>query len=623
MTDRRSFEDKLAKAHEQLGAGRYAEAGQICDDLRAAHPDEPEILHVAGLVRFRLGDRDAGVDLLSRALELTPESADILANLGLMQQEMGNDESALACFAAVIDIAQDDLELRRHVGRLLLKRRDYAGAEAVCREALRLNPESGDLHNDLGFALRPQGKLDEALAAFTRASELKPGSRAAWNNRATLLVMFGQYRAAVEAHRKVLAIDPSVAAVTYLNMMAAMTYSDEFTAAERWALAREFEARCAASIYEKAPPAFTNKRDPARRLRVGYVSCDLFNHPVARNLEPILAHRDPDRFEIFCYADVSEPDSFTAHLRSLADGWRSTSTLGDEEIARQIRSDEIDVLVVLASRLDRNKPLVTAYRPAPVQISLFDTATSGLRSMDYLIADPVLVPRNTEEKFIERVARLPGLYAYSPMTDAPDLGARQAGPSSTVTIGLFHNPAKVTDDVLRVWARILQAVPHANVTVKYKDWFKSGGLQERFRSGLELDDSRLKFLTDDLSRREHLSLYRDVDLVLDPFPFSGATTTFEALWMGMPVVTLPGKSMTSRWSASILSVAKLTELIAQSADDYVAKSIALATDRDRLREYHGRLRERVAGSLLCDGERFTRHFERLLRALWRRWCRAG
>ena len=617
MTGRPLLEDELAKAREHLAAGRYAEAGRICNGLLAAHADEAEVLHIAGLARFRQGDRDAAVDLLGRALELDPDSADILANLGLMQQEMGNDESALACFAAAIDVAKDDLELRRHFGQILLKRRDYAGAEAVYRQALHLKPESGDLYNDLGFALRPQGRLDEALAAFTRASELKPDSRAAWNNRATLLMRFGQHRAAVDAHRNVLTVDPSVAAVTYLNIMTAMTYSDEFTATERWAVAREFEARCAAPIYEKAKFLVANERNPARRLRMGYVSSDLFNHPVARNLEPILAHRDRKLFEVFCYADVLEPDSFTARLKGLADGWRSIEGMSDDEIARQIRADGIDILVVLAARLDRNKPLVTAYRPAPVQVSLFDIATSGLRSIDYLIADPVLAPHGTRENFVERVLRLPLIYVHSPIEDAPAIAARRVTARSDVTIGLFHNPAKVADGVLRVWAQILRALPDAKVRVKYRNWFASGALQERFRSGLGLGDNRrLEFLADDLPQREHLALYDDVDLALDPFPFSGATTTFEALWMGVPVVTLLGDAMVGRWSASMLRALKLEELIARTPEEYVGIAVRLA-------ELRANLRKSVAGSLLCDGRRFTRHFERLIRALWCRWCRTG
>jgi predicted O-linked N-acetylglucosamine transferase (SPINDLY family) len=620
MTGSKSPEHELMRAAEHLAAHRYAEARQVCEPLLAAHPDEPEVLHLAGLVRFRQGEAEAAIDQLSRALDIKPDSADILANLGLMQQELGHDDAAAACFAAAADLAPYDLTLRGRLAHALYRMHDYPAAEAIYRDLIAKQPGSGELYNELGFVLRAQSKLDEALGAFRRASELRPDSRAAWNNLASLLLVYGRYREAADAHRRVLAVDPSVAPVTYLNIMSTMTYSDAFTPAERAAVAHEFATRCAAPIQRQARPGLGNSRDPDRRLRIGYVSSDLYDHPVAWNLEPLLAHHDRTRFDVVCYADVPEPDAMTARLRALVDGWWPIAGKSDEQVAAQIRADGIDVLLVVAGRLDRNRPLVTAYRPAPVQVSLFDTATSGLGSMDYLVADPVLVPRGTTEPFVERVLRLPTLFAYAPPPAAPDVKQRPAAAPGVVTFGSFHNPAKLSDEALRLWGDVLRALPGARLKLKYRNWFANEGLRRRVLTALGVDAARIDFATGDVPRAEYLCVYDEVDIALDPLPFTGATSTFEALWMGVPVITMLGETMAGRWSASLLRAVALDDLVMRTSAAYVSHAVSLATDPQRLGLMRATLRERVRRSPLCNGPQRARHLERAFRAIWRRWC---
>jgi predicted O-linked N-acetylglucosamine transferase (SPINDLY family) len=369
------------------------------------------------------------------------------------------------------------------------------------------------------------------------------------------------------------------------------------------------------------------ERDPERRLRIGYVSSDFVDHPIVRNLGPVLAHRNRERFEVVCYAETPRPDAETDRMRTVADRWRETVGHSDDEVAAQIAADGIDVLVCLASRLDKGRPLVAAYRAAPVQVSFHDPGTSGLTAMDYLIADPVLVPRRPvdpaqAERFSERVVRLPSFYIHAPL-GGPEVGALPAKTNGYVTFGSFNNPAKVNDEVLAVWGEVLRAVPTARLRLKFKNWFGNEGLRERVRRGLGDTGARVEFVGDEAGRAEHLSLYNDVDVALDPFPFTGSTTTFEALWMGVPVVTLAGSAMAGRWSASMLHALKLDALVAGTRAEYVTVASGLAGDLERLAGLRAGLRGRVAASALCNGPARARQVERLYRALWRRWCKRG
>jgi predicted O-linked N-acetylglucosamine transferase (SPINDLY family) len=400
--------------------------------------------------------------------------------------------------------------------------------------------------------------------------------------------------------------------------MGVMLYESGVGEAERQEVAQGFGRRYGAR--EKLAGGLTNERDAERRLRIGYVSSDLYEHPVGRNLEPVLVGRDRGRFEVVAYAEGGRADARRERLQGQVEEWREIAGLSDGAVAEQVRQDGIDILVILAGRFDRNRPLVASYRAAPVQVSFHDPGTSGVGEMDYLIADPDLVPRRGEEKFEERVVRLGRFYVHEPLAEAPEVSAPPSGETGRITFGSFNNPAKVSGEVLGLWGEVLNAVPGSVLRVKFKNWFANAGLRERFVRGLGVGAERIEFVAEEEGLAGHLGGYGEIDIALDPYPFTGSTTTFEALWMGVPVVTLMGRSMAGRWSGSMLRAVKLEELIAGSPAEYVAIARRLAEDPRRLAELRAGLRGRVAASSLCDGRRRARQLDRLYRALWRRYC---
>jgi len=510
--------------------------------------------------------------------------------------------------------ALDSAVQHHKAGRLARARELYAAV-------LEAQPKNFNALHLLGVLARHEGDLSASIRLISEALAIAPTFAVMYANLGVALLERGQLDLAAQAYRTAMTIAPHDPG-PHRHLLHALLFQPGLNPARRLAAHLEFAARHQPAP-EQALPAPENGRAPERRIRVGLLSSDLRAHPVAGNLLPLLRWRDRAATEILCYAEVAMPDTVSEAIRNQCDGWRSTVGLDDRAVAALIRRDRIDLLVVLAARFDLNRPLVACYRPAPVQISMFDGATTALRGIDYCVSDPILTPPDTTERFAEPVALVPRLMVFPPIEDAPPVTRSPVGATARVAFGSFNNPSKVGSRAVELWARVLHAVPGSCLLLKYRTRYQDIALQERLRIGfgaLGIDPARLRFLPNDEAQTTHLAAYGAVDIALDTTPFSGATTTFEALWMGVPTLALAGDTMISRMTASLLSAAGLSELIAPSADDFVERAAALARDVERRAALRAELRDRVARSPLCDGPAYARSIERLWRSLWRNWC---
>ena len=354
-------------------------------------------------------------------------------------------------------------------------------------------------------------------------------------------------------------------------------------------------------------------------------SPDFCTHSVAFFIDPILAHHDRRHIEVTCYADVAVPDTTTTRLRTLADSWRNTCRLTDAQVAEMVRADGIDILVDLAGHTADNRLLVFARKPAPVQVTYLGYPnTTGLQTVDYRLTDAWADAEELPNGYTEELVRLPhGFLRYAPPKEAPPVGRLPARETDYVTFGSFNNLPKVNPGVVARWSEILLAVPNSRLLLKTKS-FNDEATQERYfglfaQNGVGRE--HLDFIGHTPSSREHLALYNQVDIGLDPFPYNGTTTTCEALWMGVPVITLAGEVHAGRVGVSLLSSVGLTELIADTADQYISLAVELAGNVNRLSSLRANLRGRVAASPLCDGQTFTHALEAAYRSMWRRWCK--
>ncbi|CAA7625971.1 tetratricopeptide repeat protein [Magnetospirillum sp. SS-4] len=603
-------------------AGRLAEAERLYRAILEALPDHPAANHFLGILAGQTGHAEAGLAYLQAAIQARPDMAAYHAALGRALRSLQRLDEALACHAKAVELQPDRAEGHAEMGEILTDLGRNPEAAECYRRAVALRPDYAEAHCDLGGILRDLGQFQDSLDHFGKALALRPDMAAANYNMATACTDTGNLDQAVACFRRTLDIVPNLTRA-HSSLLTALLYQSGQSAATLFAEHRRFEDMQARRHYPVSA-SFANPPDPHRRLRIGYLSGDLRRHPVGRNLIALVEAHDRDKVELFFYANVLLADEMTERFRRRADGWRMVAGLEDGAVADLIRADGIDILVTLAGHFDNNRPLVAAFRPAPVQISFHDPATSGLEAMDYLIADPVLAPRHTREGFTERPIRLPSFYLHEPIAAPPPAPMPPLLANGHPTFVSFNNPAKLSDATLALWAKVLGRLPTARLSLKYKNWFTSPAVHDRVFKIMEahgIDRRRIDILGHVEGLSEHLGLYRDFDLALDPFPFNGSTTTFEALWMGVPVVTLPGETMVSRWSASILTPLGLTSLIAVSPDDYVDICEALCANPDRLTVLRSGLRERIAASPLCNPRLRARQLERIYGAVWRRWCR--
>ncbi|MGV3724023.1 MAG: tetratricopeptide repeat protein [Actinomycetota bacterium] len=521
-----------------------------------------------------------------RVLQQNPAHADAWGLLGKVAGRLGNLGLAAAFLGKAVAAAPEDPGHLCRLGVVHLRRNDLPQAAAQFGRALELDPGYSRAYVNLGVVFLNEGRVREAVANFRRGLELQPDD-----------------------------------ADVHTNLLFALHYLPDPTRTELFELARDWGRRHA-QLPEGACPAPPRPPVPDRRLRVGYVSGNFAAHPVGYFLEPVLrAHRRAE-VETFCYTNRHTVDHVTQRLRESADHWRSVMHTDDEEAARLVRQDGIDILVDLSGHTSWHRLRLFARKPAPVQVSwmgYFDT--TGVSAMDYLLADRFVCPPGDERFYVERIVRLPGCYlCYRPQTEL-EVGALPSLTQGAVTFGCFNKLAKITPEAIRAWSRILHELPGARLVLR-DGGFDHVSVRERVLrqfSDTGVGPERME-LHGRSSHQEYLASYGAIDIALDPFPYNGGATTVEALWMGVPVVSLAGERFVSRMGLTHLTAIGLSDLAASTTDEYVAKAIQLAADVPRLSRLRSELRGRVAGSALCDGDRFVAGLEAAYRMMWRSWC---
>jgi len=587
-------------------------------------PDDVLTHNNLGTVLKECGDFEGAAASYRQALKINAGAPEVHSNLGNALKELGQFDAAIASFRRALEINPDLAVVHYNLGNAHQCVGKLHAAADSFRRAISIDPEYSDAHCNLGNALYGVGLLHDALACYRRALELDAAHLLAHNNLGVVLKDLGQSEAALASFREALRINPDFG-MAQSNLLFSLNYRADQGAAAMLAEARRFGDMAArqARIFT----AWSNSPDPDRRLRVGFVSGDLRNHAVGHFVEgalAALASAAAGQVEIFGYPTHFIADAVTERIRASCSGWHSAVALSDEKFARRIRDDGIDVLIDLSGHTEHNRLSVFAWKPAPVQATWVGyLATTGVAAIDYLIADSWTLPESQEANFTERIWRLPESYlcftppvAPTPVTPLPALT------HGRITFGSFNNLTKINDDVVALWARVLQAVPDSQLFLKAKQFegaLVRQGIAERFAVH-GIDAGRL-ILTSFVPMAEYLTPYQKVDIALDPFPYPGITTTVESLWMGVPVLTLAGTTFLSRQGTGLLMNAGLPEWIAAHADDFVVRAVARAGDREGLAALRSGLRERVLSSPIFDAPRFAGHLAAALRGMWQAWCR--
>lgn len=570
-----------------IDRGDHARAEQLLTEGAARSPSCPATRYNLGNALFRQGKYLPAIACYRAALALRPDFAMCDLQLGLALHNAGLRAEALTHYQAAVAAHPDDPALRINHGALLQSECDLDGAAAAFREAVRLTPQDATPLNNLAVVMKEIGELGEATRLLRRCVELKPTSLEIHSN----LILTLHY-------------DPTA------------TADDLKSAHEGWNSRHATPAR-----------AYANLPEPGRRLRLGFVSPDLRDHVVGRALLPSFRRLDPAHFELFCYGNTVA-DPISEEFRARCHAWRELGTKTAEQLAETIRGDGVDILIDLALHTSDNRLDVFALKPAPLQVSwLGYPESSGLATMDYRLTDARLEPPsgNRLAHPHEQAWLLPDCWTcYEPPFGFPEVNAPPAASGRPFTYGSFNNNCKINGDVLDAWARILMATPGSRL----KLLAKQGTHRRRFVDELVrrgIDAGRVVFAdyvpaAADLSQGGLLARYHDIDVALDTFPYGGMTTTLDALWMGVPVVSLVGRRNLGRAGLSLLSNVGLAEFAVADVDAYVETALRLAADRSRLAELRAGLRDRMRASPLLDAAGFTRKIETAFRGMWLEWC---
>jgi predicted O-linked N-acetylglucosamine transferase (SPINDLY family) len=608
--------NNIAVALQALG--RTAESPPYFERALALQPDHAGLHYNYAAALHVLARLDEAIDHYRKALQLNPGLVFAHRNLGDALQLRGRLDEAELQFRRALELEPQSPESWYGLGSVQLGLALLTDAVESFSKALALRPEFPEAEIGLGMVQKELGQTAEARAHYLQALQLRPGYADAWDKLGSLHRDEGDLAEAMHCYRKALQIEPGFVNAHH-NLCFTMNYAADIGPQEIFEQHLEFARRhCALP----RPSGYRNQPDPHRRLRIGYVSGDFRKHAISYFIEPVLAQHEHGQFEVACYYNFFKNDAVTERLRGHADRWENIYGLSDAQAARKIESDGIDILVDLSGHTGFNRLLLFARKPAPVQLTYLGyPATTGMSAMDYRLTDAIVDPPGAAEGYYtERLLRLPhSLWCFRPSASMPEPGPLPALRSGQITFGSLNSMLKLTPQMIALWSRLLLSIPQARLVLTT---VAAGEARERIaaefaRHGVPAETLSIRA---PLAREQFWALYREIDIALDTYPCNGGATTCEALWSGVPVLSLAGPLFQSRAGLSLLSVIGLPELVAHSESDYLRIARELALDRVQLSQLRRGLRQRMRDSPLLDEARFTRALEALYREAWRRWC---
>ncbi len=578
------------KALSLYNAGRFNDADPLTQSYLDRHPADVDAVNLAGLIDHQTGRLETAAKWLQSAIRMSPQNPCFHNNLGVVFKDSGDIEAAISSFKTALD----------------------------------LNPDYVEAAYNLGVVCQLQGELTQATRWYEYVLSRDPNHYRTFTNQLAIYKDQGEIQKAVDGFIKAIQMDHENLFV-YSNLLLCLGYLTGIQPQEVFDYHLEWAKRYASAPF-CAARNYPNSRTLNRRIRIGYLSPDYRTHSVAFFIQPALYRHHREQFEVYCYSDVQKPDEVTRLMMTTADHWRDILRKTDDEVFKWIQDDRIDILVDLTGHTANNRMKLFSRKPAPVQVSYLGYPnTTGLTTMDYRITDDQADPEGVADSYYtERLIRLPGGFlCYQAPTPTPDVSEAPILSNGHVTFGSFNNRAKINASVIAAWSALLLQVPDSRLILKSSivsdEEARAHLLSQFVQHGVEA--SRIE-VTPYLPFQEHMKLYQRVDIALDTFPYNGTTTTCEALWMGIPVITLSGGTHASRVGASILHQVGLPEGITASESKYIETAKALATDVNWLCQQRKMLRLKMLSSSLMDQNAFIVKLESAYRSMWENWCEA-
>ena len=586
--------------------------------LLSINPNLAEVHNRLGSALQSAGRLSEAIAAYRQAVALQPVNVEALSKLGSALQAAGRLDEAIAACRAALTFRPDFVPLYNNLGNVLADHKRFEEAAAVLRQAVTLDPEFASGWHSLAKVLRERGEFDAALDACRNAVKVRPDFAEAYIMLGGTLRDLGRLNEALECFRTAVALNPDDIK-SHSILVGTLQLMSEFDAPAILREAQRFDAIHARPL-GVGLARYENNRDPDRRLRIGYVSPNFRVHIDMCFTIPLFTHHNREQFEIFCYADLRRPDTFTERIGALADCWRPITGRGDAAVADLIRADRIDILVDLTMHTDNGRPLVFARKPAPVQVAwLAYPGTTGLSAMDYRLTDPYLDPDSELDcHYSERSIRLPDTFwCYDPLLDDVVPSGLPALANNFVTFGCLNNFCKVSDETLALWGKALANVANSRLILLCPATSDRQRVVDKLGEH-NVAPERIEFVAR-LPRRDYFDRYRRIDICLDTLPYNGHTTSLDSFWVGVPVVTRVGPTVVGRGGWSQLCNLGLPELAAHDDDEFADIVTNLANDLPRLADLRRTLRGRMKQSPLMDAPRFAKNIENAYRQMWTTW----
>ena len=609
------------KANELVQNEMFDEAIKCYENILEYDAFNVRALHAMAVIAFHKLDVDAAIEYLQQVIHMQPDYATAYRSLGKIQKNLGRLLAAKYSYLKALEIEPASYETLCSLGTVYKELNQYDVSEEFLNKALTIDSASSLAYFEFGSLHLESRNYDSAIQYFTKAIELKPDFADAYAKLSLIYVAQGRSPEAYDCLNKCLEFRPESLVIRTImafcmNYLLGVKPGDIFNVSTEW-------GRLAAN---KNPSPFTkyhNLPDASKQLRIGFVSPDFRRHPVGYFVQSFMMLYDRDSFEVIGYSDVKNEDELTVSLIESADKWRRVYGIKDDKLAEMIRRDRIDILIDLAGHTKDNRLNTFIMKPAPIQVTWAGyVGTTGVSSIDYLISDRYQSPEDAEAYTVERIIRMPADYiCYTPPEFAPAVAPLPALNNGYVTFGCFNNLAKISEDAVMLWSEILNSVRGAKIFLKNPS-FNDKSTVERYLQLFEAHGiSEDRIITEGQSPPEEMmGRYSLVDIQLDTMPYSGGLTTLESIWMGVPVVTLPGVLFSSRHSFTHLMNIGLSEYIASSREEYVAIACRLAADLTSLSEVRMKLRDLMGSSPVCDGFEFTGNLQCVFRYMWSEWC---
>jgi len=600
-------------------SGYLKKTEATCKKILKSHPHAFLILNILGLSLQGQNKLQEALQVFGKAIKFKSDYLEAINNYGVVLQKLGNPSKAIKNYDQAICLNPNDEEIHNNRGVAL---KDLGRSEEAIQsydKAIKLKPDYAQAYNNRGVVLNDLGQLGEAVKSYDKAIKLKSDYAQAYNNRGVVLKDLGQLEESIKSYDKAIKLKPGYSEA-YSNLIFTLNYSSKIAPINIFYKHLEFNKRFSQNIFLKNK----SNREIDTKLKIGYVSADFRAHSVAYFFESLLKSHDKHLVEVYCYYNNTREDSTTKRLIDESEHWRSIVNMSDKDVVSLIKQDDIDILVDLSGHTANNRLTMFAYKPAPIQVTwLGYPNTTGLSAIDYRFTDDIADPvGDADNLHSEKLIRLPnGFLCYQGNELAPMNDTLPSLEKGYITFGSFNNLSKITHETIEAWVKVLQSVSNshillkskqfsdAKIKLKYLDIFKQEGISKE----------RIELYSQLPKTEDHLALYNSIDVGLDPFPYNGTTTTCEALWMGVPTITMSGDRHSARVGASIMNHIGLKEFIAFNVDEYVDIAVKFAKNVDYLAKLRGGLRRKMQYSALCDNKTFASNIEQAYKTMWNQY----